>query len=128
VQSQEGHPTYVVRLTQAKWKVAGELIDWTTYFRKDVFGGFKWKTAKTQPFVEETEVKFDMTVLGNHIGVRGLKLSDKQSGKADQSNYTSSLHWGDLADTIRKANLAGKTLKLYGPPTGSNEPFVIEIS
>jgi hypothetical protein len=30
VQSQTGHPTGVVRLTQAKWRVGTKLIDWTT--------------------------------------------------------------------------------------------------
>ncbi|MFZ0913831.1 MAG: phospholipase D-like domain-containing protein [Candidatus Korobacteraceae bacterium] len=128
VQRQKGHPTGVVRLTQARWKVAGKQINQLTYFRKDVFGGFQWKITKTQPFVEETEVKFDITIPGNHIGVRGMKLSDKPSGEAAEGNYTSSLHWGDLGDTVRKANLAGKTFTLYGPPTGSSEPFVIEIS
>ncbi len=128
VQSQTGHPTGVVRLTQAKWRVGNKLIDWTTYFRKNLFGGFNWRTAKQKPFVEETEIKFDISILGVNIGVQTLKISDKPSGQAGQSNYTSSLHWGSLGYSIRKAKLTGRTLRLYGPPAASTEPFFIEIS
>jgi len=80
------------------------------------------------PFVEETEVPFDITISGVNLGVRKLKVSDKPSGEAGEGNYTSSLHWGDLGEDIRKAKLAGRTLKLYGPAAGTTEPFFIEIA
>jgi HKD family nuclease len=128
VQSQTGHPTGVVRLTQAKWRVDGELINWITYFRRELFGRFPWRTAKNHPFVEETDVAFDITVSRVTLGVRRLRISDKPSGEAGQGNYTSSLHWGDLAEDIRKAKLAGKHLRLYGPAAGTSEPFFIEIA
>jgi HKD family nuclease len=128
VQSQTGHPTGVVRLTQAKWRVGSSLIDWTTYFRRNLFGGFNWTTARAKPLVEETQIRFDITILGVKLGVQTLKVSDKPSGEAGQRNYTSSLHWGGLGDRIRNANLTGKTLRLYGPAASSSEPFFIEIS
>ena len=49
VQSQTGHPTGVVRLTQAKWKVDGKLINWITYFRRDLFGAFPLGDGKAAP-------------------------------------------------------------------------------
>lgn len=128
VQSQPGHPTGVIRLTQAKWRVGGKLIDWTVYFRRKLFGGFAWKKVKEHPFVEETEIQVDVTILGVHVGVHRLKISDKPSGEAGQGNYTSSLHWGELGNNIKKAKLAGKILKLYAPTAGSNEPFFVEIT
>ncbi|MFI5070588.1 MAG: phospholipase D-like domain-containing protein [Terriglobales bacterium] len=127
-QSQKGHPTGVVRLTQAKWKVNGELINQVTYFRRNLFGDLPWKTVKERPLVDATEVQFNITILGSRIAVRRLKISDKPSGEAGQGNYTSSLHWGDLGEDIRKAKLAGKILRLYAPPPGSVEPFFIDVS
>lgn len=127
-QSQKGHPTGVVRLTQAKWEIDGKIINQITYFKRDLFGAFPWTTIKAHPLVDATEVQFDITILGSSIGVHTLKVSDKPSGEADQGNYTSSLHWGELADDIRKARLAGRTLRLYGPPEGSIEPFFLDIS
>lgn len=127
-QRQPGHVTSEVRLTQAGWKVGGKMIDQRTYFRKTLFGGFNWNKTKTRPYVrEQAPVRFDITLLGKNIGVHRLLVSDKPSGEAGQGNYTSALHWGNLRATIRAANVQGKTLKLYGPPQGSTEPFFIEI-
>ena len=54
-------------------------------------------------------------------------ISHKPSGEAGQHNYTTILHWGDLAETIRQLNLVGKTFKLYSPPEGQAEPFLVEV-
>jgi HKD family nuclease len=128
-QLQPGHVTGEVRLTQARWRVGGKLINQVTYFRKVLFGGFNWIPTKKHPYYrEEAGVRFDITILGNNLGVHRLQVSDKPSGEASQGNYTSALHWGNLRSTIQKAKVDGKTLRLYGPPKGSNEPFFIEIS
>jgi HKD family nuclease len=128
-QLQPGHATGEVRLAQAKWRVRRRLIDQTTYFRRDLFGAFTWKPTKKRPYYrEETSVRFEVIILGTNLGVHQLQISDKPSGEADQGNYTSALHWGNLGSTIRNAKVAGKMLRLYGPPAGSNEPFFIEIS
>jgi hypothetical protein len=127
-QSQKGHPTGVVRLTQAKWEIDGKVINQITYFRRELFGAFPWTTIKVHPLVDAADVQFDITILGSSIGIHTLKVSDKPSGEAGQGNYTSSLHWGELADDIRRAKIAGRTLRLYGPPEGSIEPFFLDIS
>ncbi len=117
-----------LRLVQAKWKVSGLFIDQTTYFRKDIFGHLIWSTWKTKPYSEKAETSFDVYILGESYGVHELMVSHKPSGEASQHNYTTILHWGELAETIRQLNLVGKTFNLYSPPEGQTTgPFIIEI-
>ena len=127
VQRQKGHVTGVLRLSQAKWEVNGNVIDQTTYFRDVIFKQLSWSIWKTEPYNEKAEAKFDVYILGYKYGVHELMISHKPGGEAGQGNYTTSLHWGDLADTIQELNLVGKTLNLYAPPNGKTEPFVIEV-
>lgn len=127
VQKQSGNVTGGLRLTQAGWGVAGNLIDQTTYFRNDVFGHLVWAAWKAKPYGEKAEAKFDIYLLGESYGVHELMISHKPSGEAGQHNYTTILHWGDLAETVRVLNLIGKTFSLYSPLPGHTEPFVIEV-
>jgi hypothetical protein len=127
-QRQKGHPTGEIRLAKAKWKDNGVLIDQTTYFRNKLFEGFKWKVTKKKPFAEEAKVKFDITILGKSLGIYTLAVGNKPSGEAGQHNYTSGLHWNDLSDLVQtEVDLTGRTLYIYAPPEGMNEPFFIEI-
>jgi HKD family nuclease len=128
VQKQKGHVTGVLRLSQAKWKVAGNVIDQTTYFRDSVFKQLSWSVWKAEPYNEKAEANFQVYILGYKYGIHKLMISHKPGGEAGQGNYTTSLHWGDLADTIQELNLVGRTLKLYAPPSGKTEPFIIEIT
>lgn len=127
VQSQSGHPTGGLRLTQAKWKVGGQLINQTKYFRNDLFGHLPWSIFKVSPRVEQIEVKFEVIINGKNYNIFKLRISDKQSGEAGQGNYTSILHWGDLAGVIRSLNLKGKLLKLFAPLQGK-DTYLIDIS
>ena len=128
VQSQEGNPTGGLRLTQARWRIDGQLIDQTTYFRTHVFGNLTWREWRTLPFSERTEADFDIYILGESYGLHQLMISHKPSGEAGQGNYTTILHWGELGDIIRDLHLAGKTFSLYPPPSGEIEPFTIHIT
>lgn len=127
VQSQRGNPTGGLRLVQAKWRVSGNFIDQTTYFRNDLFGHLIWSAWKTRPYSEKAETHFDVYIFGKSYGVHELMISHKPSGEAGQHNYTTILHWGELAETIRQLNLVGKTFNLYAPPDGQTEPFIIEV-
>jgi hypothetical protein len=127
VQRQKGNPTYGLRLTQARFMVEGAKIDQTTYFRNTLFGGFHWTVIRQVPFKDSTRVRFDITILGQPYGIRQLEISNKPSGEAGQSNYTSILHWGELSTQIRDLNLVGRTFNLYAPEEGTTEPFFIEI-
>jgi HKD family nuclease len=127
VQRQSGNVTGGLRLTQAGWTVSGNPIDQTTYFRNDVFGYLTWSVWKERPFSEKAEAYFDVYLLGKSYSIHQLMVSYKPSGEAGQHNYTTILHWGDLAEIIRELNLVGKTFNLYAPPSGQAEPFIIEV-
>jgi HKD family nuclease len=127
VQRQKGNVTGGLRLVQAKWKVSGDFIDQTTYFRNDVFGHLIWSAWKTKPYSEKAETSFSVYLLGESHGIHQLTISHKPSGEAGQHNYTTILHWGDLAEIIRQLNLVGKTFNLYSPPESQTEPFIIEV-
>lgn len=125
--SQSTNPTGGLRLTQAKWRVDNEVIDQTTYFRYDLFGQFEWSTGVHPPIKRETVViNFDVHILEFSYGIHEIIISHKPSGEAGQGNYTTILHWGELADTIKTLNLIGRTFRLYAPVDNS-EIFVIEI-
>ncbi|MDQ3004257.1 MAG: phospholipase D family protein [Chloroflexota bacterium] len=79
VQSQVGNPTGGLRLTQARWRVNGQLIDQTTYFRNDVFGNLTWREWRALPFSERTEADFDVYILGESYGLHQLGVSHKPS-------------------------------------------------
>lgn len=119
--------TGCLRLTQAKWEISGVPIDQTSYFRNDVFRDFEWKVIKQNPFVEATNVLFNVKILGRDIGQHQLTIRHKPSGEAGQHNYTTSLHWGKIGNAIREAKLKGRTFLLYKPANDKKEPFYIEI-
>lgn len=127
VQRQKGNVTGGLRLTQAGWKVSGNPIDQTVYFRNELFRHLAWSVWKEKPYSERAEANFDVYLLGKSYGIHQLTISHKPSGEAGQHNYTTILHWGELAETIRQLNLTGKTLNLYAPSNSQVEPFVIEI-
>lgn len=129
VQRQKGNVTGGLRLVQANFTDAkGKLIDQTTYFRYSVFGDLNWTIGHHKPKKRETvQVAFQVTILGKAYGQQGLIVSHKPSGEANQRNYTTMLHWGELGQIISNLNLIGKTFRLYAPPEGEDEPFFIEI-
>jgi hypothetical protein len=127
VGQQRGHATGGVRLTQAGFTVSGRVINQTTYFRHTVFGGLSWQVIKTRPKVEQATAQFDVTLLGNSLGVRTLAVGHKPSGEAGQGNYTSILHWGDLNTKVQKLPLVGTRIGLYAPPPGQTEPYFVEV-
>jgi hypothetical protein len=119
-----------LRLTQAGFKVAGLDIDQTTYFRS-LFGAFPWRPParpRTSARQEEAEIPFNVTILGNPVGLQTLRVSHKPSGEAGQGNYTTIIHWGPIAQILRSAiNIQGKTVRLYAPPSGAQSPFLLEV-
>ena len=127
VQRQAGNVTGGLRLTQAGWKVSGKLINQTTYFRDDVFGHLEWSEWKTKPYSEIAEADFVVEISGKSYGTYRLAITHKPSGEAQQGNYTTILHWGILAGTIRQLKLIGKIFSLYAPQKDQAEPFKIEI-
>ncbi len=120
-------PTGGLRLVQDRFEIGGEIIDQTSYFRKTVFGKYRWKQVRTSPYVEVATVPFEVTIKRKFKGKFNLKIRHKPTGEAGQHNYTTSISWGDLGDTIRKAKLTGSRLDLYAPK-GKGNSFSIVIS
>jgi hypothetical protein len=125
-QRQTGHATGDLRLVQAGFRVGGALIDWTTYFRRTVFGAAAWTTTANPQgkLVEKADVEFDITILGQPLGRQTLTVGHKPSGEAGQGNYTTSIRWGAVVHAV---DVTGCTLRLYAPPHGQRAPFVLEV-
>lgn len=124
-QRQQGNPTGDLRLAMGAYR--GK-IDHTTYFREKLFGSFTWTPEKQDPFVETTQVQFDITILGQKLGVHTLIVSHKPSGESSQSNYTTGVRWGDLAGKLQEVDVTGRTVSLFAPVPGAKEPFFLEIA
>ena len=128
VQRQTGNPTGGLRLVKARFTIGGKQIDQTTYFRDIAFGSLTWTVGRKKPRREDTKANFRVTLMGVSYGILPLAISHKPSGEAGQNNYTTILHWSELATLLRtKLNLTGKTVEIYAP-AGTGEPFSLVVS
>ncbi len=128
-QRQTGNVTGDLRLTQANFKVAGSVIDQTTYFRHTVFPTGTWTIERPYPRVDICTIDFMITILGKNYGLYQLIVSHKPSGEAGQGNYTTGIRWGNLRHILESVvNVTGKDFHLYAPPGGKSSPFFIEIT
>ena len=121
------NPTGGLRLVQDDFMVSGHKIDQTSYFRHVLFDKFEWHKIRKSPFVEATKVLFDVSILNEYKGTFELEIRHKPSGESGQGNYTTSVSWGELGETIGEANLTGYRLDLYSPKR-KNKPFQLVIS
>lgn len=115
-----------LKLSQARFKVNGVLINHDSYFRTQVFQNLSWaRTKPTSATYEETICNFDITILGISYGIQPIKLSYDTIRISNQRNTPSWLHWGNVLMTILvNTNVTGRTLNLYQL---SNNSFSIEI-
>ena len=120
------NPTGGLRLVQGDFKIDGNPIDQTAYFRHILFGAFDWEMKRANPYVEAATVPFDITIDHKYIGKFDLEVRHKPSGEADQGNYTTSISWGKLGELIRVSNLTGARLNMYAP-SEQGEAFQIVI-
>lgn len=114
----------VLRLTQAGYKVSGQVIDQTTYFRSQVFSQLNWTTVNQK---EVADVTVSLVIAGVFVGNFSLSLSHKPAWASGQGNYTTGLHWATATNHIKQPGLIDRSLKLYGPASPQG-PFVIEIN
>lgn len=121
------NPTGGLRLVQAKFIFNGARIDQTSYFRYTLFGSYPWEQVREKPYVEAAMIPFELTIFGEYKGKFDLEVRHKPSGEAGQHNYTTSISWGNLGETIQETNLTGSRLDLYSPDEQGN-PFHIIIS
>ncbi|RII39013.1 hypothetical protein DL237_10065 [Pseudooceanicola sediminis] len=125
LQLNPGHAPGVLRLTQAKYRVGGNVIDQTTYFRNQVFGPLSWKYNPTAQ-KDEAEAQVSLVIAGVYVGDFDMRLSHKLAWAAGQGNYTTGLHWDEATSHIKQPGLVGRTLKLY-LPASAGARYVIEI-
>lgn len=120
-------PTNNLKLTQAKFKVNGKIIDQKTYFRDIVFKNLDWnKTKLGNSQYEETKCNFDITILGKNLSKQELKLSHDFGRVSGQANVPTWLHWNKiLLPDFQENNITGKTLSLYS--TNNSKEFKITI-
>ena len=121
------NPTGGLRLVQDDYQVNGQKIQQTSYFRDNLFGNYNWQPIKNTPFVEAVTIPFEVTIYGDYKGKFDLEVRHKPSGEAGQGNYTTSISWGEISETIREAKLTGSRLELYAPRK-KGMPFHIVIS
>lgn len=121
-----GHGSGVLRLTQARFRVDGKVINQTTYFRSVAFGALPWAADPDDPQKEMTTVPVSLVIAGVYVGDFDLRLSHKPAWEAGQGNYTTGLHWDGATDHIRKQGLVGRTLRIYAPALATNR-YVLEI-
>lgn len=113
-----------LKLSQARFRINSLSIDQTTYFRNQVFNNLVW--AKTKPnkiSYEEAICSFQISILGNIIGIFPLKISHDPLRVAGQGNTPTWLHWGNILPFLQQTDISGKTLNLYQ----LNQSFSIEI-
>jgi hypothetical protein len=125
LQLNPGHAPGVLRLTQAKYKVGGSVIDQTTYFRNQVFSGLPW-TYNPVAQKDEAVAPVSLIIAGVYVGDFDMPLSHKPAWAAGQGNYTTGLHWSGATSHIKHHGLVGRALKLYQPASAGGR-YVVEI-
>ncbi|MDF1718119.1 MAG: phospholipase D family protein [Antarcticimicrobium sp.] len=125
LQLNPGHAPGVLRLTQAKYKVGGAVIDQTIYFRNQVFGALNW-TYNTTAQKDEAVAPTSLVIAGVYVGDFDMPLSHKPAWAAGQGNYTTGLHWDKATSHIKQPGLVGRSLKLY-QPASVGARYIVEI-
>lgn len=125
LQLNPGHAPGVLRLTQAKYKVNGTVIDQTTYFRNQVFSLVNW-TYNPTARKDEAVAPTSLIIAGVYVGDFDMPISHKPAWASGQGNYTTGLHWANATNHIKHLGLVGRTLKLYQPSSATGR-YVIEI-
>jgi len=125
LQLNPGHAPGVLRLTQARYKVNGTVIDQTMYFRNQVFGPLNW-THNPIAQKDEAVASTSLVIAGVYVGDFEMPISHKLAWAAGQGNYTTGLHWSGATNHIKQPGLVGRTLKLYQPASAQGR-YVIEI-
>lgn len=118
-------PTANLKLSQARFRLDGNLIDQKVYFRNSVFNELEWvKTKPDSTTYEEAFCQFRIVILGSDKGLNTIKLSHDSVRVAGQGNTPTWFHWGQLTAILQETNITGRSLNLYKLEDGS---FEIEI-
>jgi hypothetical protein len=116
------NPTGNLRLTKAKHD-----IDWTKWFRDDLFGSAAWRTASDvggKP-IEVVDIPFAVTIAGVALGQVTLQVTHAAHRESGQHNHTTVLRWGPLLPTMRATDYTKHTVTLARLSDGS---FALDVS
>lgn len=114
--SEKSNPTCNLRLSQAGYKVNGQKIDQTTYFRYEVFSECEWeKTEKG----EKTYILVELEINGRSCGKYVLKVTHELHRESNQDNVTTILHWGDAIWALIENDVTGEDLTFEKSDDGS---------
>lgn len=104
------HKTGNLKLSQARHD-----IDHNTWFREILFDDVEWKTVirnKNKAY-EFATVPFEVTIMGNHMGVKELTVDHGPHRSAGQGNVPTWLLWGkELLAILEATPLDGRTVTL----------------
>lgn len=122
------NPTGHLKLTQASFRIGGNLIAHRTYFRTNAFNNLHWVSPRrTDPDFEETHANFSVFIDDNPFGTFNMRISHDPKRDSDQSNVPTWLHWGsDMAEILKNHNIRNKELHLYS--SDNPQEFIIEIN
>lgn len=114
--SEKSNPTCNLRLSQAGYKVNGQKIDQTTYFRYEVFSECEWeKTEKG----EKTYIPAELEINGRSYGKHKLKVTHELHRESNQDNVTTILHWGNAIWALTENDVTGEDLTFEKSDDGS---------
>ena len=123
-QKQKGNPTGNLRLTQAGFRMRGELIDQTQYFRYELWGSEDWHSIEGSSR-EYCEVKFDVYIYQEFKGTTFIEISHNPEWESSQSNFTTGIRWGPWLShlLLNEINCTGLTLSII-----KKDGFTLEIN
>lgn len=116
------NPTGNLRLTKAKHD-----IDWTRWFRDDLFGSAAWRKGSDvggKP-IEVADIPFAVTIAGVALGQITLQITHAAHRESGQHNHTTVLRWGPLLPTVRATDYTKYTVTLARLTDGS---FALDVS
>ena len=119
-QRQAGNQTGDLRLTKAGFRVSGNLIDHTTYFRQEIFGECDWKIVDENSKKEIAKCIFSVDIVDVYSGKTELTISHKPLGESSQGNYTTGIRWGSWLSGILSSelNCAGRVVSIHKSDDG----------
>nr|VFK32847.1 MAG: hypothetical protein BECKMB1821G_GA0114241_11285 [Candidatus Kentron sp. MB]VFK35556.1 MAG: hypothetical protein BECKMB1821I_GA0114274_11275 [Candidatus Kentron sp. MB]VFK77391.1 MAG: hypothetical protein BECKMB1821H_GA0114242_11325 [Candidatus Kentron sp. MB] len=102
-----------------KGNISGDHITW---FRKEFFGDLPWSRdfSKKDHTIETTRVALHVTIDGNDLGVRIMRLDHDPIRSENNNAPTTHLHYDTRTrQALEKTNLAGRTVELEKDSEGN---------
>jgi len=83
-------------------------FDHTTWFRDTLFANAPWRRVSSSGSRERASVDVDVTILGQHLGIRNLTIDYDPDRATNHSAPTVHLHYDDaIQSALHSTNIAG---------------------